>query len=90
MLFPGPDQYQRFSDNLERVISQHPDEVHGRNGRNKNNRRAARKTYSDLAYLMNYIQDKVQEEIANQPEPVDICRCENVACSPITSLSVEL
>ena len=27
MLFPGPDQYQQFSDNLERVISQHPDEV---------------------------------------------------------------
>ena len=35
--------------------------MHGWNGRNKNNRWAARKTYSDLAYLMNYIQDKVQE-----------------------------
>ena len=37
------------------------DEMHGWNRRNKNNRRAAWKTYSDLAYLMNYIQDKVQE-----------------------------
>ena len=27
MLFPGPNQYQRFSDNLERIISQHSDEV---------------------------------------------------------------
>ena len=46
-----------FLDNIPLTV----DEMHGRNGRNKNNRRAARKTYSDLAYLMNYIQDKVQE-----------------------------
>ena len=37
------------------------EEMQGRNGRNKNKRRAARKTYSDLAYLMNYIQEKVEQ-----------------------------
>ena len=46
-----------FLDNIPLTV----DEMHGQNGRNKNNQWAARKTYSDLVYLMNYIQDKVQE-----------------------------
>ena len=35
--------------------------MHGQNGRNKNDQRAAWKTYSNLAYLMYYIQDMIQE-----------------------------
>ena len=39
-----------------------PEEMHGRSGRHKTKRRPARKTYSDLAFLMNYITNEVEKK----------------------------
>ena len=37
-------------------------EMHGQSGRHKTKRRLARKTYSDLAFLMNYITNEVAKK----------------------------
>ena len=46
-----------------------PEEMHGRSGRHRTKRRPARKIYSDMAFLMNYITDKV---VANGMMPEEI------------------
>ena len=46
-----------------------PEEMHGRSGRHKTKRRPARKIYSDMAFLMNYITEKV---VANGAMPEEI------------------
>ena len=50
------------------------EEVHGRTGHHRYKQRPSRKTYSDLAFLMNYIMCKVQQasRLVNQITPTSV------------------
>ena len=68
-----PPLRNRTASDLEFLnnISMGPEEMHGQSGRHKTKGRPARKTYSDLAYLMNYITNKVAKK-GGIPEDITV------------------